>query len=91
MPSASSEANDRSVLLCQKYMGDWRAAEENISQHLYGSDVAFCGVALCESVNQLSQNGDVISRGASNDEFAHRLHAIASLEESLALLPSQDA
>src|SRR5437879_6374062 len=50
------------------------------------SDMAFGGMALRESVNQRSQCGDIISGGPLHDEIAHRLHAIAIREESLARL-----
>jgi len=44
--------------------------------------VAFCGMALSESVNQRCQNGDIVGSGPSHNEIAHRVHAIARRKQS---------
>src|SRR5215471_17749024 len=48
-------------------------------------------MALRKSVNQRCQNGDIIGSGTSHNEIAHRVHAIASREESWVRAISLDA
>lgn len=57
---------------CHKDMIDWSATEKSTPQHLCGSGMAFCEMALGESVNQGSQYRDILRSSASQGEVAHR-------------------
>ena len=68
---SATEPDGSRALLRQECMSDGLAAEKSISQHLYGSHMAYRRVALSESVNQCSQCRDIVSIGSSRYEIAH--------------------